>query len=99
MINKKEFEFEETIECKEIDLECAKKICKKYYINGEEYKSGFLKIEAFSNNENDILDYDLSIELKINETHYCTFALKTSNKLEAVKDSLDKLLKDFCSKE
>ena len=82
--NEKCYTFEETTSITVLGAAEVSKILGRFNINEEAVKSNLL-IEVFSNDTDDKLDYDITLEILKDNFNSKSYCLKTSSNLESIK--------------
>ncbi len=88
---KKQFTFEQTEVYDRINETAVKKIVDSFKITGAEINNGYLVIETFSNDQDDKLDYDLTLQVDKGDDVTVSYCLKTSNDLKRINEEYNKV--------
>ncbi len=88
---KKQFTFEQNELCDRISAVEVKKIVDNFRITGVEINNGYLAIEIFSNDQDEKLDYDLTLQVEKGDDVTISYCLKTSNDLKRINEEYNKV--------
>lgn len=92
----KDYTFEGTMDIKSLTNDQIKDLAKKYEIvDVDDGIGGNLVIEEFSNNIDDKLEYDLSLEVKKDFNSSKTYALKSNGNLIDLKKEFNEIISSF----
>ncbi len=89
----KNFHFEDTIKSIRLETKDIETILGRYNINDQKKDVGYLVVEAFSNDIDNSIDYDVSLQLgEKSDSDFKSYPLKTDSNKDVILSSYSEIL-------